>query len=360
MMDRVVLVTGVGGYWGSRVASRLVTEAKCRVIGIDATPPQTAIQGLDYVQADVRNPLLAELLAVEKVDTVCHLAFIGTPRPTKAAYDFNVTGTSHLLRACAEADVRKVVMKSSIAVYGARPSNSAFLAEDHALRGSLRMGHIHDLVEVESFSEGFHRETPGVVPTILRFANIVGPTADTAMNRFLRQPWTPALLGFDPMMQVIHESDVVAALVHAVYTDATGPFNIAAEDALPLNKLRGLAGKPPMAVFHPFAYWSLDLLSSRIYRGRHYPPLDPDYLRYPCIGDLTRMRQELGFRPHYRAEDALRELAEFRRLGSQMPPSTILAQSAELLRDTMEQRQRAREGRTTNEVATEERDQDER
>ena len=353
-------MTGVGGYWGSRVASRLVTEANCHVIGLGASPPQAGIQGLDYIQADVRNPLLAEFLAGENVDTVCHLAFLETARPDETAYDLNVTGTSHLLRACAEADVRKVVLKSSTAVYGARPSDSAFLTEDHALRGSLRMEHIHDMMEIESFCKGFHRETPSVVPTILRFANIVGPTADTAMNRFLRQTRTPALLGFDPMMQVIHESDVVAALVRAVYTDAAGPFNIAAEDPLPLNKLRGLAGKPPVAVFHPFAYWSLDLLSSRIYRGRHYPPLDPDYLRYPCIGDLTRMRQDLGFRPHYRAEDALRELAEFRRLGSQMPPSTILAQNAERLRDIMEQRRRAREGRTTNEVATEEREQDER
>ena len=52
--------------------------------------------------------------------------------------------------------------------------------------------------------------------TTLRFANIIGPTANTPMTRFLSTPATPRLLGFDPMLQVIHEDDVIGALAHAV------------------------------------------------------------------------------------------------------------------------------------------------
>ena len=32
-------------------------------------------------------------------------------------------------------------------------------------------------------------------------------------------------------------------------------------------------------------------------------PLDPDYIRYPWVGDLARMREELGFEPAYTAEE---------------------------------------------------------
>ena len=94
----VVLVTGVAGYWGARVAARLADEPGTHVIGLDVEPPRTQIEGLDFVQADVRNPLLAELLATEGVDTVCHLAFVETARPSDAAFDLNVPGHGQAAR----------------------------------------------------------------------------------------------------------------------------------------------------------------------------------------------------------------------------------------------------------------------
>ena len=73
---QTVLVTGVGGYWGARLAAQLAAESDLRVLGIDATPPTNPIRGLDFIQADVRNSLLVELLRDEGVTTVCHLSFI--------------------------------------------------------------------------------------------------------------------------------------------------------------------------------------------------------------------------------------------------------------------------------------------
>ena len=62
-----VLVTGVAGYWGARVATRLGREAGLHVIGIDREPPVKEIEGLDFIKADVRNPLLIELLKQEGI-----------------------------------------------------------------------------------------------------------------------------------------------------------------------------------------------------------------------------------------------------------------------------------------------------
>lgn len=345
---KVVLITGVAGYWGLRVATRLAAETNFHIIGVDVEPPAEKVQGLDFIQADIRNPLLVDLLAAEKVDTVCHLAFMHSTRPSEPAFDLNVMGTTKLLGACAEAGVSKVVLKSSTAVYGARPSNSAFLTEDHYLRGSRRYGYIRDMVEIERFCSGYGREVPEMRLTVLRFASIVGPTVDTPMTRFLREPQAPSLLGFDPIMQLIHEDDVVEALLHAILHDREGVFNIAAEDALPLNKIRGLAGKPPVVVFHSFAYLGLTLLSSRAARVTRYLPMDPDYLRFQWVGDLKRMREEFGFEPRYTAEDALREFAEQNRMRHYLPQSAILARSEERLRTTLELRQRAREHRAAS------------
>jgi UDP-glucose 4-epimerase len=315
-----VLITGVASPWGSRVAQKLLADGKWEVVGLDAEISEAA-PGLEYVQADIRNPLLVDLLKAKKVNTVCHLAFIDTQRRSEAAFDLNVMGTAKLLGACAAAGVRKVVLKSSMVVYGARATNSAFLSEDHPLRGSRRYGYIRDTVEIEAFCVDFRRREPDVVLTILRFSSIVGPTINTPMTRFLKEPLAPSLLGFDPMMQLVHEDDVVAALAHAVRHDLPGACNIAAEDALPLSKVRGLAGKPPLPVFHKFAGWGIALPGGTSRLLDRYLPIEPAYIRFPWVGDLARMRDEFGFAPAYTSEEILREFAqhlnaEHRRFGS--------------------------------------------
>jgi UDP-glucose 4-epimerase len=347
----VILVTGVAGYWGSRVAARLAAEGSCHVIGLDAEQPAGERNGLDFVLADVRNPLLVELLKAENVDTVCHLAFQHSTRRSEAAFDANVIGTTKLLGACAEAGVWKVVLKSSTAIYGARPTNSAFLGEDHPLRGSRRYGYTRDLVEIETFCNGFSRRVPKMVLTSLRFASIVGPGADTPMTRFLRTPWAPGLMGFDPMMQVIHENDVVAALLHAVKEDVPGAFNIAATDALPLSRIRGLVGKLPFSVLHMCANWSVSLLGTALLGVKRYLPIDPEYLRYPWVGDLARMEQSLGFTPHYTTAETLREFAAHLRLGHYRTGPASLAQDAGYMREVIERRGRTQDHHTSPDTA---------
>lgn len=337
---RVVLVIGVASYWGSRVAARLIEQPDLHVIGLDTDRPKDEIKDVDFIQADIRNPLLVDLLQAEKVDTACHLSFAESTRSSEAAFDLNVIGAMKVLGACAEAGVRKVILKSSTMVYGAHPTNSAFLREDHPLQGNRGYGYVRDLVELEAFCNGFRRQSPQVTLTTLRFAHVVGPKADTPMTRFLREEETPVLLGFDPMMQVIHETDVVNALVRAVLHEAPGVFNVAAETAMPLMRLVGLAGKLPLPILHPLAYLGVSLL------GPHYAPIELDYLRYPCVGDLHKMRQELEFVPHYTAEETLREFAAQQRIRQYLPESAALAYDEGRLRDTIERRRRVRDQRT--------------
>jgi UDP-glucose 4-epimerase len=315
---------------------------------LDVEPPAKEIEGLEFILADVRNPLLAELLKAERVSTVCHLAFVHSTRRSEGAFDANVMGTSKLLGACAEAGVRRVVLKSSMVVYGARPTNSAFLSEEQSLRGSRRYGFIRDITEIEEFCNGFRRREPEMVLTILRFSSIVGPSADTPMTRFLRSSWAPGLMGFDPMMQIIHENDVVAALVQAIRSGVPGAFNVAADEPLPLSRIRGLVGKLPLSIFHPFASLGVGLLGSAGRMVERHLPIEPDYLRYPWVGDLTRMHKVLGFEPNYAAGEILREFAAQLRLGRYRTGAESLDGDDQQLREVIEQRRRAKEA----EIAT--------
>ena len=346
---KTVLVTGAGGYWGGHVAARLATLPDMHVIGVDTTAPKEAVKGLDFIQADVRNPLLAELLREERVDAVCHLAFVESDRRSEAAFDLNLLGTMKVFGACAEAGVRKIILRSSTAVYGARPDNSAFLGEERALAANSHTGTVRDMVEIEAFCNGFRGQYPEITLAVLRFPSIIGPKADTPMTRFLRSQWTPTLLGFDPLMQVIHEDDVVEAVCHAVNRDASSVFNVAAEGVLPLSKLMALAGKvvaPP--IFHLTAYWGNPLASGLGLPVKRIWPIELDYLRYPWVADLARMRQVLEFAPHYTAAEALREFAGRHRLEPYATDGAGLTYDEERLRDTIERRRRVRQRSAAN------------
>jgi len=362
MSDKqVVLVTGVAGYLGSRVAAQLITLNErfidlegddqgsmisgYHVIGLDTTPPKEPIKGLDFIQADVRNPLFIEVLQSENVHTVVHLAFRDTYRPSEKAFDLNVIGTMKVLGASAEAGVRKVILRSSTAVYGALPTNAAFLTENHPLNGSRSSSSVRDMVEIEAFVNGFRRQVPEMVITVLRFANMLGPGIDTPMTRLLRQQPPITLLGFDPLMQLVHENDVINALIFAVKNDRPGVFNIAAQGILPLGKILGLAGRFPIPVIHLCAYWGIDVMKITGLKPQHKFPLEPDYIRYPWVADLTRMHEEMGFEPAYTAEEALREFAGQLRLKKYKPESPDLVFDEERLRDTLDRRQRMRDQR---------------
>jgi UDP-glucose 4-epimerase len=336
---KVILVTGVASYWGYRVSQKLLEKKRYEVIGVDRQKPDPEIKGLDFIQADIRNPLMVDLFKSEDIDTVCHLLFSESLHPNEFAFDNNVLGSIKTFGACAEAGVRKIITMSSTMVYGARPTNPGFISEDSPLNGSTKYGYIRDLVEIEAFCNGFRRQHSQIIMTTLRFPHIIGPTAVTPLTRYLSTSFPPVLLGFEPMIQIIHEKDVIRAFLHVIDNDHPGVFNIAAEGVFPLMRVLGMVGKTPLPVIHLLAYWGVNLFGAA---AQKHLPIDPDYLRFRWVADLTRMRKRLGFLPSYTAEEALREFSGELRTRAFLPESTSLAYDEERLRDTIERRQRDR------------------
>ncbi len=333
-----ILVTGVGGYWGGRVAQCLAEQPNYHVMGLDTKAPKEPIPGLDFIQTDIRNPLLVELFKSEQVDIVCHLAFEESIRSSESTFDHNVMGTMKVLGACANSSVSKIILMSSTAVYGARATNPAYLKEESSLDGSRDFGSIRDLIEIEAFCNGFRGQFPEKALTILRYANIIGPRVESPMTKFLREPLSPSLLGFDPMMQLIHEDDVVNSVVHVVENDYPGAFNIAAQDILPLSKVIGLAGKLRLPVFHLFAYWGYSMIGGSGLRLSRHTPIELDYIRYRWVGDLLKMQEILQFEPTFTAEDSLREIAEQNCEKQYVPEAISRAYDVDLLKRIIERR----------------------
>jgi UDP-glucose 4-epimerase len=306
---KVVLVTGVSGYWGAHVAAALHLEPGLKVIALDEKPPAFEIEGLDYVDAGIENPLLADFLIAEGVDVICHMKFVESVDGDNGTRSANIHGVENVLNAGLQARVSQIIIRSSTAVYGAQPDNPAFLTEDMPLRGSRSYGYTRDWLEIESLVEGFRERESQTSLAVLRFANIVGSTADSPFTRFLDQSHPRILLGFDPMLQIIHEGDVLGAISFAVFNKTEGVFNLAADSAMPLSRILRLVRRFPRPIFHPFAYHGLKLARKGKRKGCDFAPIEWDYLRYPWVADTGKMQRDMGYSPSMSAEEALLEYA---------------------------------------------------
>jgi UDP-glucose 4-epimerase len=346
--SRVIMVTGVAAYWGDQLSRHLLHDTTNRVIGVDQDLPERPLhERLDFVQADVRNRLLADLLALEQVDTVYHLdRSSGSGRLTLEL--------APLLAACAQAGVRHLIWVSSTAVYGSLPTNPAFISEHQPPYSCEQEGPVYELVAAETLCYEQASQYPDLRLTILRPANIIGPQAPSPLNRYLAGPVAPMLLGFDPLLQFIYEEDLLLALVHAFEAPplpAAGErippnlhhYNIAAEGLLPLTRLLSLTHTWPLPLAHPLAYWGSSLLRATPWSAEQIIPYGWDYLRYRWVG-ATERQAEWGFVPRQSGVEAVMALAQQKQQGGPPPRPSDLALDELRLQQILAQRRKVKKG----------------
>jgi UDP-glucose 4-epimerase len=217
-------------------------------------------------------------------------------------HSWNVQGTTRLLDGCAQYGVPKVILLSSANVYGPRPDNPQFLSEDAPLMGGQRFPAIRDLIEVDMLTSSFFWKHTDIETVILRPVHILGGVHNAPSN-YLRLRYVPTLLGFDPMVQVIHEDDVVEAILCALKPGVRGIFNITGPGEVPLSTLLRELDRPPLPVPHPFA----EILMKALWRGKltSFPTPELDHIRYVCMVDGTRARHDLGYRPRFTMKETI-------------------------------------------------------
>lgn len=298
-----VVVTGVSRYLGAHVAARLAADERVgRVVGLDPNDPPpdfAAMLGeVEHVRADAGSAgtLLADLGA----EAVVHLALVTGPDPQQggrsAMKEQNVIGTMQLLAACQRAPrLRKLVMRSSTAAYGASFRDPAVFTEDTEPRQVPRGGFARDILDVEGYLRGFRRRRPEVSATVLRFAPFIGSTADTTLTRYFAQPVVPTVLGRDPRLQFLHVDDALEVLHRSVVEDHPGTFNVAGAGVLTLSQAIRRAGRLAVPVFEP-GLSAAAALAGNLRFGRY--GLDQlDLFVHGRVVDTTRLINEYGFAP---------------------------------------------------------------
>lgn len=112
-----VLVTGASGFIGTRLVEHLHTRGE-RVVASDIAPPRRRLEGVDYLQWDVRSSA-PETLG-RQFSRIYNLAAVHrTPgHPAHAYYDTNVLGAANVTALAQASGTKEIVFTSSISVYG--------------------------------------------------------------------------------------------------------------------------------------------------------------------------------------------------------------------------------------------------
>lgn len=313
----VIAITGLKSFVARRLAERLLERTpQLRVVGIDRRRPFRLDGRVRFHRVDLSEPTagdrVAEVLRRERVDALIHCAFRREPTPDlEMDHEIETIGSLQVMNACAAAKVRRLVVASSTMLYGPRPDNPNFLTEEHPLRGHPEAHCVMNRVETEHILAGWAERHPDTEVTVLRPCWIFGPSHMDHVVRYFSLPVVPMVMGYDPLLQLVHEEDVVHAFERAALAPHPGVFNVVGPGVLPLSTILRLAGKRIVPLPSPI-----------LYRMAYYPTRqqigDPaaafyDYLRYLWVADGRKGWEAFG-EPVYTTREAWISFVSSRRM----------------------------------------------
>src|SRR4051794_13775029 len=307
-----VIVVGATGNLGTSTLESLVSDSRVdSILGVARRRPDLRLPKVEWAEADVRSADLTEIF--RGADAVVHLAWLIQPSRDEAETEsVNVLGSERVFGAVADAGVPRLVYASSVGAYSPGPKDR-LVDESHPTEGVPTSFYSRHKAAVERTLDRFEESTPSVSVARLRPGLIFKADAGSEIRRLFAGPFLPnglltrSLIPIVPSVsglwfQAVHSLDVGAAYAKAVFSDATGAFNIAADPVLDPDRIGSLLGARPVKVprrllraaaslswharLQPTPPGWLDL-------ALHVPPISPE-----------RARRELGWEARRRGEDA--------------------------------------------------------
>jgi UDP-glucose 4-epimerase len=302
---RRVAITGVSGYLGNRLLKRLTQEEEVEsIVGIDVNPPRGESPKLRFYCRDVRESF-ADVMMDNKVDAAVHLAF--AVRPThdyEGARRIDIDGARNFIEACQKASVGTLLYLSSHTSYGPHPDNPVPLTEDSPLRPIRSFQYSWDKGEADRMFQDLMERSPDLGVSVVRACSILGPEGIGSVSTGMFQSVMIRLIGYDPLVQFLHEDDLAELITTLIRSKRRGVFNAGGEGPLRYREVIAATGRPSVAV--PAKMLSLLLtLSWRLRLQSESPPGGLEFIKYPIVVSTEKVRKEVGFEFRYTTRETL-------------------------------------------------------
>jgi UDP-glucose 4-epimerase len=301
-------VTGVSNPLGAEVARRLAPHVP-HLFGCDVNDPIDALEEMDFVHADIRHAAIGKLVRQLQIDTVVHLAvMVDSPHDQRSIHETNVIGMMNVLVGCSGSSsrVKKLVVKSSQAIYGAGPTDPSFFAEDMTNFDRPSTSVTRDLLEMEQLVTEFALREESSQVSVLRLGFRV--SEDTTLGRYLSLPIVPTFAGFDPRLQLLHEDDAAEVIVRAVLGDHPGVFNVGGNGVVLLSQAIAIMGGKAAPVLPPYGRWMARVALKALARIEVQSYL-ADVLAYGSVMDCSKLEAAFGWKPAHSSRGVMDSLA---------------------------------------------------
>ena len=250
---RRVLISGMGGELGSRVASLLEEEPWVASLeGIDSDPPRRRLRRAVYHRIiPGHHDRVVDVVTTFDPHVLVHIAVWephsrATPERARILTDDAATS---ILGAAAECrSLESIVVRSGIEIYGRGRGSVSRPDESARLNPTTGFGKMLAGIEQTATAIGARI---GVTVGYLRLAPVIGPHIPSPLGRYLRMPAVPFSALADPPFAVVQEIDVAAAFVAAARIRLSESVNVVAPGAITAFQAIRRGGRLPIPLFGP-------------------------------------------------------------------------------------------------------------
>jgi UDP-glucose 4-epimerase len=304
-----VLVTGMGGELGTRVAQLLETRREVdEIVGCDFVPPRRRLRRAEFRRIDPHHRERLRDFVTEFAPT--HIAHFGVYEPAsrtsphQAARRTELTTMVALSAAARAGALQYVVVRSGLEIYG---RSGRATVPDESVPPAPTSPFGMSLLQVEAVAAGL-RHRHGIKVGALRYAPVVGSHVPSPLGRLLRLPVVPVDALSDPPFSLLHPEDACNAMVAALTQEVDGPLNIVGPGATSPWQAARLGGRIPVPVLAPF--WSIAPPVVE-FLGAAIAPHVVELLRHGCVGAGGRALEELDIERPRPTQRVLQELFDW-------------------------------------------------
>ncbi|MBI4019234.1 MAG: NAD(P)-dependent oxidoreductase [Candidatus Aenigmarchaeota archaeon] len=235
-----ILITGCGGYIGSRLAAFLLKKGH-KIVGISRHGMNASFP---FYEGDIRDKkLLGTIMSKEYISVVFHLAALLKSDDEKETWDINVNGTKSVAMAFSESSAKKIIFASSAKAYG--KMDAVPVREEDKLNPRSPYG------KSKAEAENVLRGIAGKQVIVFRQTYLYGKgmPAGFLIPDIIRQMDSGAvtLRNADVKRDFIHIDDLIGVYFKALETPVEGTFNISCGKSITLRDaahlLAAAAGK---------------------------------------------------------------------------------------------------------------------
>jgi UDP-glucose 4-epimerase len=291
-----VLITGMGGELGTRVANLLEDdETVTEIMGMDLFPPRRRIFRSEFHRVEPTDRRKAVHLVRDfDPEVVLHLGVFephSRTSPSEARRGTAASAVSVLGAAAKCPSLRAIVVRSGLEVYGRRRGSATRPDEQVAIDPTTPFGASLAHVEHVANEAG---DVAGVPVTALRLAPVVGPSIPSPLGRYLRLPMVPV----DPLsalpFSLLHQEDACQATYAAASIGHDGPLNVVGPGAVTAVQAVLMGRRIPIPVIGP-GWWAAAAAAEL--QGAPLPPHAREHLIRGGTADGALARSVLGIDP---------------------------------------------------------------